>query len=215
MRLQSRFLKSQLDNLNLQKQVFAKELEIAKASSVILILEEIINVAIKAIQKKYNINKYRDEVMKVAKNAIQIDIPCDIVCNAFGISVHTLKKWIGQEKLLFKCHFNLFQPIYTFTPERAGEEFGCIDCVYLQNENCRGYGVSVQHNISDSENEINIFNIIEDLTRKGITEKSEQLKILEEKYNFRTTESTLSEYMRRHNKGEHVPESFRFMTEDF
>jgi len=214
-KLQARFLKSQQENLNLQKQVFAREIEIAKAGSVIHILEEIINVAVKAIQKKYNIDKYKDEVIKIAKNAIQINIPCDVVCNAFGINIYTLKKWIGQEKFLFKCHFDLFQPIYSFTPERAGEEFGCIDCIHLQNANCSGHGVSVNHTVSELDTELNVFNIVEDLVKKGITERSEQLKILEEKYNFRTTEATLSEYMRRHNKGEYVPDSFKLMTENY
>ena len=214
MKMQSRFLKSQQENLNLQKTVFAKDLEIAKARSVIHILEEIVNVANKAIQNKYNIEKYRDEVIKIAKSVVQLDIPCDTICNAFGINIYTLKKWLGQEKLLFKCHFSLFPPIHTFTPERAGEEFGCIDCIYLQNETCKGYGISVQHSASDLDRNINIFNIIEEMTKKGITEKSEQLRILEEKYNFRTTEATLSEYIRKHNKGEYVPDSFKFMTEN-
>jgi transcriptional regulator with XRE-family HTH domain len=212
--LQNRFLKTQRENLNLQKEILAREVEIANAKSVIYILEEIMDVAFNAIRKKYSIEKYKSEMTKIAKEAIQMDIPCDIVCRAFGINIHTLKTWIGQEKLFFKCRFDLFEPIYTFTPERAGEEFRCIDCTHLQNGNCRGYGVSIQHTISNSDNDINIFNIIENLKRKGITDRREQLKIIEKRYNFKTTEATLNEYIRRYNKGEYVPDSFIYMADD-
>ena len=212
--LQNRFLKAQRENLNLQKTILAREVEIANAKSIIFILEEIMNVAINAIRKKYSIEKYKSEIVKTAKEAIQMEIPCEIVCRAFGININTLKTWIGQEKLFFKCRFDLFDPIYAFTPERAGEEFRCIDCTHLQNGNCIGYGVSIQHTITNSENDVNIFNIIESLKRKGITDRSEQLKILEKRYNFKTTEATLNEYIRRNNKGEYVPDSFKYMIPD-
>ena len=214
MELQNRFLKAQQENLNLQKIILAREVEIANSKSVIYILEEIMNVALNAIRKKYSIDKYKSEITKIAKEAVQMDIPCDIVCRAFGIDINILKTWIGQEKLFFKCRFDLFEPIYTFTPERAGEEFRCIDCTHLQHGNCRGYGVSIQHTISNLDIDINIFNIIENLRRKGITDRNEQLKILEKRYNFKTTEATLNEYIRRHNKGEYVPDSFKYMTDD-
>jgi hypothetical protein len=212
--LQNRFLKAQRENLNLQIIILSREVEIANAKSVIYILEEIMNVAKNAIQKKQSIDKYKNETIKIAKKAIQMEIPCEIVCRAFGINIYTLKTWIGQEKLLFKCRFDLFEPLYAFTPERAGEEFRCIDCVHSQNENCEGYGLSIQHNISNSDKDYNIFSIIENLINKGITERKDQLRILEKKYNFKTTEATLSEYIRRHNKGEYVPDSFKYMVEE-
>jgi len=212
--LQNRFLKVQCENLDLQRIILAREIEIANAKSVIYILEELMNVAKNAIRKKYSIDKYKNEIIKTAKEAIQMDIPSDIVCRAFGINISVLKTWIGQEKLYFRCLFDLFEPIYTFTPERAGEEFRCIDCTHLQNGNCRGYGVSIQHTIMNSDNDLDIFNIIENLKRKGITDRKEQLKILEKRYNFKTTEATLNEYIRRYKKGEYVPDSFRYMSED-
>jgi transcriptional regulator with XRE-family HTH domain len=212
--LQNRFLKSQRENFDLQKTILAREVEIANSKSVIYILEEIMNAATNAIRKKHSIDKYKNETIKIAKEAIQMDIPCDIVCRAFGINIYTLKTWIGQEKLLFKCRFDLFDPVFTFTPERAGEEFRCFDCVYLQNGNCKGYGISIQYTMSDSDKDINIFIIIENMIRKGITERKDQLRILEKRYNFKTTEATLNEYIRRHNKGEYVPDSFKYMIEE-
>ena len=212
--LQNRFLKAQRENLDLQKIILSREIEIANSKSVIFILEEIMNVAINAIRKKHSVDKYKNETIKIAKNAIQMDVPCEIVCRAFGINIQTLKTWIGQEKLLFRCRFDLFEPIYTFTPERAGEEFRCIDCTHLQSGNCKGYGISIQHSISNSDKDIDIFSIIENLNRKGITERDDQLRILEKRYSFKTTEATLNEYIRRHNKGEYVPDSFKYMIEE-
>jgi len=212
--LQNRFLKAQRENLNLQRIILSKEIEIANSKSVIYILEETMNVAVNAIRKKHSIEKYKSEIVKIAKKSIQMDVPCEIVCRAFGINIFTLKTWIGQDKLLFKCRFDLFEPIYTFTPERAGEEFGCIDCTHLQSGNCKGYGLSIQHTIINSDKTFDIFSIIENLNRKGITERKDQLRILEDRYNFKTTEGTLNEYIRRHNKGEYVPESFTYMIEE-
>jgi transcriptional regulator with XRE-family HTH domain len=212
--LRTRFLKAQRDNLNLQKVILAREIEIANDKSIIYILEEIMNAAINSIRKRHSIDKYKNEIINIAKKAIQMDIPCDIVCRAFGINIFTLKTWIGQEKLLFKCRFDLFEPITTFTPERAGEEFRCIDCIHLQSGNCKGFGISIQHSISNSDKDIDIFNIIENLKKKGITERRDQLLILEKRYNFKTTEATLNEYIRRHNKGQYVPDSFRYMIEE-
>lgn len=125
------------------------------------------------------------------------------------LSVHTLKKWIGKDEVLFRCDFNLFEPIYAATQELAGEKFRCIDCFYLQQKNCKGFGVGIQQYMPDSE--VNIFSIIEDLTRKGVTDRGQQLEILKELYNFQTTEATLSEYIRKNKRGEHVPDSFKFM----
>jgi transcriptional regulator with XRE-family HTH domain len=212
--LQNRFLKAQRENLNLQKIILSREIEIANAKSVIYLLEEIMNVAINAIRKKQSVDKYKIETTKIAKKAIQMDVPCEIVCRAFGINFYTLKTLIGQEKLLFKCRFDLFEPVFTFTPERAGEEFRCIDCTNLQNGICKGYGLSIQHAISNSDKDIDVFRIIENLKRKGITERKDQLRILEKRYNFKTTEGTLNEYIRRHNKGEYVPDSFKYMIEE-
>ena len=212
--LQNRFLKAQRENLNLQKIILSREIEIANSKSVIYILEEIMNIAVIAIRKKHSVDKYKSEMVKIAKRAIQMDVPCEIVCRAFGINIYTLKTWIGQEKLLFKCRFDLFEPVYAFTPERAGEEFRCIDCNHLQNGNCKGYGLSIQHSISNSDKDIDIFSIIENLNRKGITEREDQIRILEKRYNFKTTEGTLNEYIRRYNKGEYVPDSFKYMIEE-
>ena len=210
LKIQLHFLEAQQENFNLRNTIFSKEVEIVNANSLIYILDEIMNVATNAIRKKYSLDRYKSEIINIAKDAVQkMDIPCDVVCRAFGISFYTLKTWIGQDKLLFKCPFNLFQPIYEFTPERAGENFRCIDCDYLQRRICKGYGISAQHSIMG--NDINIFDIIKDLIKKGITERSEHIRILEERYNFRTTESTLNEYIRRYEKGENVPDSFKYM----
>lgn len=205
---QMNILEAQKKILNLQSTLFAKYVEIARNNTIIHILRDVMSVANSAIQKKYSLDRYKREIIEIAKNAAQkVDISSEIICEAMGISIHTLKKWIGKEVVLFMCDFNLFEPVYVSTPELAGEAFRCIDCVYLQNKNCKGFGVGI--NYSDSE--VDIFSIINDLTRKGVTDKKQQLEILKERYNFQTTEATLSEYIRRNKKGEHVPDSFKFM----
>jgi len=209
LKFQARFLEAQQENLNLRNTVVLKETEIAKDNVVIYILKKAMSIANKAVQRKYSIDRYENEIINFAKESVQKnDISCDIICQAFGISVHTLKKWIGKEKLLFRCSFNEFEPVYAATPELAGESFKCIDCSHLQNKSCKGFGINIQHG---TDSEINVFSIINDLIKKGITERGEQLKILKERYHFETTEATLNEYIRRHNRGDRIPDSFTFM----
>jgi len=211
--MQNLFLKTHQEVLNLRGIIHANYIEIAKINAINYIHEEVIKAVNAAIPQK---SKYREEIIEIARDSIQKqNISCEIVCHALNINVLTLKKWIGKDKLLFKCTFGEHKPVYAATPEHAGEIFQCIDCAHLERKYCKGFGFQFGGiGVSNIDNEINVFSIINNLSKKGVTARSDQINILREQYNFETTESTLTEYIRRYNKGEHVPDSFIFMISD-
>ena len=212
--LQNDLLETLQENSNLKSIIHNKIVEITNTHTIIYILEEILQVANVAISKKYSVDKYKSEIVEIAKKAIQErNISCDVICRSFGIEIETLKKWIGEDQLLFECRFKEYNPIYAATPEHAGAIFGCLDCIHFEQKYCKGFGVGVGKRCTNSidSDDINVFSIIEDLTKKGITKRSDQVRMLMENYNFVTTEKTLNENIRKYKKGEHVPDSYKYM----
>lgn len=139
------------------------------------------------------------EVSNMAREtASQGVLAFDEICNVLKIKPSTLKKMLGSADRIYRCKFDLKDPVRAMTTEEAGIYFLCFECGYREDHACEGYGENTQPDT--------IFDVISRLERAGIKSRAEQAKVLEEHYGLRHNPAVIREYVYRNKAGKHVPE---------
>jgi transcriptional regulator with XRE-family HTH domain len=105
---------------------------------------------------------------------------------------------LNSVKRVYKCRFVEGEGIAASNPGEAAMQLRCFDCADLESGLCRGYG--------DEQHPDDIVLLILKLEAKGIYNRKEQSRILEEGYNARYSAHAISEIMHRHRNGLHIPD---------
>ena len=149
--------------------------------------------------------EYRKVLARVAGEEMESGTAYDQICRALKINNRLLLEWAGQKELLFRCPFELFEPVTAPTPEIAGMKFGCLDCEFFNNLTCKGFGLDGDVDPED------LFVCLEKLEAGGIRSRKDQVRFLREHYGFEISEHTLCEYVYRHKKGKRISPNIRNM----
>ena len=149
--------------------------------------------------------EYRKVLARVAGEEMESGTAYDQICRALKINNRLLLEWAGQKELLFRCPFELFEPVTAPTPEIAGMKFGCLDCEFFNNLTCKGFGLDGNVDPED------LFACLEKLEAGGIRSRKEQVRFLREHYGFKISEHTLCEYVYRHKKRKRISPNVRNM----
>ena len=126
--------------------------------------------------------EYRKVLARVAGEEMESGTAYDQICRALKINNRLLLEWAGQKELLFRCPFELFEPVTAPTPEIAGMKFGCLDCEFFNNLTCKGFGLDGDVDPED------LFVCLEKLEAGGIRSRKDQVRFLREHYGFKTTQ---------------------------
>jgi putative transcriptional regulator len=114
-----------------------------------------------------------------------------------------LRKWISEEKLIYKCRYAERGEIEASTIGEAALRLRCFECDAFESEECKGHGNEKRPN--------NIIELIVRLEAHGIISKAEQAEIIEECYNLRMTPHEVSEIVYRDNHGLPISEDVFYL----
>ncbi|MDR1508101.1 MAG: helix-turn-helix transcriptional regulator [Synergistaceae bacterium] len=121
----------------------------------------------------------------------------------FRVTRSTLKNWLREEKLAYKCKFAEGGEIMASTPGEAGLCLRCFDCKELESRGCEGHG--------DEKRPANIIVLFARLRANGVLQQEELSRILGKHYGIPLTPHEISEMIYRYKHGMPIPEGIFYL----
>jgi transcriptional regulator with XRE-family HTH domain len=122
---------------------------------------------------------------------------------AFKVTRSTLKGWLREEKMAYKCKFAEGGKLMASTPGEAGLCLRCFDCKELVSGECEGHG--------DEKRPANIIVLFARLRANGVLQHEEHSRILDEHYGIPLTAHEISETIYRYKHGQPIPEGIFYL----